>query len=87
MRAIAPYKADKLRYTKKANAIYVIYLCPEGSTLPAVVRFPCATMIKAVRLLDTGETCAFTRDNDKLSITLPSAKVGTDPLAQVFVLD
>jgi hypothetical protein len=78
---------DTLRYTKKANAVYVIYLCPEGSTLPAVVRFPCAEQVKAVRLLDTGETCAFTRNNDTLSVTLPAAKVGTDPLAQVFVLD
>ena len=86
-RTVVPYKVDNLRYTKKANVVYVIYLCPEGSTLPATISFPYATLVKVARLLDTGETCAFTRDNDKLSVTLPAAKVGTDPLAQVFALD
>ncbi|MDR1400611.1 MAG: alpha-L-fucosidase [Treponema sp.] len=86
-RTVAPYKVDNLRYTKKANTVYVIYLCAKGSTLPAIVRLPYAAQVKAVHLLDTGETCAFTRDNDTLSVTLPAAKVGADPLAQVFVLD
>lgn len=85
-RAAAPYRSGNLRYTKKAGTLYAIYLCAEGETLPPVVEIPCTERIARVRLLDTGEPCPIARTGDALAVTLPPAKAGASPAAQVFAL-
>jgi alpha-L-fucosidase len=86
-RACAPYKAGNLRFTKKGGTVYVIRLYEENEQVGAKEEIPWNGPVHTVRLLENGESLAFTRSNTTVSVTLPDHVVRESaPLARVFAL-
>jgi alpha-L-fucosidase len=86
-RACAPYKAGNLRFTKKGGTVYVIRLYEENEQAGVKEEIPWNGAVHRVRLLENGESLAFTRGNNTVSVTLPDHVVRESaPLARVFAL-
>ncbi|MDR0524988.1 MAG: alpha-L-fucosidase [Spirochaetaceae bacterium] len=84
-RACAPYKTGNLRFTKKGNKTYVIYLYPstderpEGLTPPAKLDIPWTGPAESLTFLDTGQRVPFERTREGLRIEFPP---GRNPLGE-----
>ncbi|MDD6031898.1 MAG: alpha-L-fucosidase [Oscillospiraceae bacterium] len=85
-RVCAPYKKDKVAFTRKGETVYAIRLYEsENEPVPSELLLPYEGRVESVSLLDSGASLPFTAVPGGISVQLPEQQ-GSAPIAHVFVL-
>lgn len=87
-RVCAPYKKDKVAFTRKGNIVYAFRMyASEEDTVQKEITVALSLDIRAVKMEDTGENVEFERIGNDYVFRLPEGNYEKAPIGHVFRIE